>query len=145
MRRGRTGVLALALFGSSSCGTTLGTIPLTTPGPASTVVVLDASRDVRFWSDIDATYGGSLVARYDVELLQDGAQVARAACDPFFFGPERLCTHTLQFGEIHRVHCRMDCVARVPRSGPTEVRASLAFAGWPVGFALNRASLIIKQ
>jgi hypothetical protein len=119
VRRSAVGALALALLGSSSCGTTLGTVPLTTASPASTVVVLEASRDVRFWSDIDATYTGQIAARYEIELLQDGARVGSAACDPFSMGADRLCTDTIQFGEVHRVHCRMDCVARVPRSRVT--------------------------
>jgi hypothetical protein len=138
-------LLALAALGLGSCGTTLGAVPLTKPGRASAVVTLDAGRDVRFWSDIDATYDGRLGARYDVELAQDGVPVASAVCDAFYLGAKRMCTVNILVGSTRRTSCWMHCWARVPKSGPTEVRAALTFYGSGGGVQLNRASLIIKQ
>ena len=139
------GLFVLLAVAVVSCGTTLGAVQLTKPGRAMTVVTLDADRDVRFWSDIDATYAGRLGARYDIELAQDGASVARAVCDAFHFGGSKMCTVNILVGSTRRTSCWMHCWARVPKSGPTEVRASLTFYGSDGGVQLNHASLIIKQ
>lgn len=118
---------------------------MTKSGRGAAVVTLEAGRDVRFWSDIDARYDGRLEARYDIELAQGGVPVARAVCDPFHLGASRMCGVNILVGSTYRTSCWMHCWARVPKSGPTEVRSSLTFHGAGGGVQLNRASLIIKQ
>jgi hypothetical protein len=124
----------------ASCGTTLGVIPFSAGGRAETSVVLDAGTDVRFWTDLRAERPKALSVEYDIELVQDGVTVAGARCDPHVLGPSRLCwVRTDQ-----RINCRMQCSARVSKTGPTLVRATLYVGGRPAG-NLGRADLIVKQ
>jgi hypothetical protein len=132
--------LLLALAG---CGTTVGVIPFSGTGRGETVVNLDAGAKVRFWTDFEAQYAGPVLASYDVQLLQGGVPVATATCDPIDFGAGRVCVNSVNVGGRHSYRCRMSCQARVPRSAPTQVRATFSIAGGPV--RLVRADLDIRQ
>jgi hypothetical protein len=136
--------LVLALSGVASCGTTVGTIPFPATGRASTVVTLDAGRDVRFWTDFAARFSGSVHVEYEIELVQDGVPVASTSCTPLEYS-SKVCIIRIETGYRHYARCRMNCVVRVPKSGPTEVRAALYLDGQREGVEFDRGDLIIKQ
>jgi hypothetical protein len=137
----------VVLLGLTSCGTTLGTIPFSAPGSGRVVVNLDAGKPVDFWSNFDAQYTSTPATRYDIALMQDGVVVSTAVCDPIAsrIGPHRACVTHSEVGTAHYGNCIMHCSAYVPRTGPTEVRASFYLAGDVYGLQLDRANLIIKQ
>ncbi|HVU49141.1 MAG TPA: hypothetical protein VHL80_00550 [Polyangia bacterium] len=138
---------ALVLLGLSSCGTIVGAVPFVGPGQERTVVSLEAGRDVRFWSDFSATYErwGEIDeddVAYEVELFQDGAIVANLRCAPRDYGLVRLCHERFHGIHSYAGNCRMACVARVPKSGPTEVRVTFSA---PPSMHIERAHLIVRQ
>jgi hypothetical protein len=136
-------VLALACA-IGACGTVAAVIPFSAAGVGQATAELEADTDVRFWTELEATYQGQMSARYDVQLVQGGVAVARAACDPFNLH-NKVCSVHIEVGEIHRIHCRMQCTAHVPATGPTLVRATLSFGGHSIGLRVRRADLVVKQ
>lgn len=136
-------LVALMLAG---CGKELGRIPFTGEGAGEAQVTLTAG-EVRFWTDIDIEYEGAAAVGYQVELLQGGAVVANAACDPL--GNLDIKTSSVQtnFGNSHTlsVNGRMSCTATVANGGPTTVKAAFAFAQKPANLVLRKADLVIKQ
>jgi hypothetical protein len=140
------GVLSVLWLGVS-CGTVVGEIPFAIPGAGQTAIVLDPSKPVRFWSEFDARYTGVLRAAYNIVLVQDGVPVSAAVCYPIASrtGGHRVCTGHVEGWSSHYGNCEMWCSASVPRTGPTEIRATLTFGGQPVGFELDRADLIVRQ
>ena len=137
--------VVLGLCGLASCGTTVGVIPFSAPGRRTISVMLDAGSDVRFWTEFDATYGGAMAIEYDVELEQDGSTVAGTVCRARDLGMNKVCTIRIEAGDTHEIHCRMGCLAHVPKTGPTLVQATLYLGGRPVALHLERANLIVKQ
>jgi hypothetical protein len=124
MRRALTFV---ALLGLSSCATTIGRIPFPAPGEGRTFVMLDATKDVKFATDFEVRYRGDVHAEYEIELLQGGDVVAKATCNPLTSGRQRnqCMSRRLETGYHHYSHCPMSCVAELPKSGMTEIRATL--------------------
>jgi hypothetical protein len=138
---------AIALLAAASCSmTTVGVIPMRGPFAGETTVQLDADKDVRFWADFDGLYDTRDTARYDVQLIQEGKIVATAVCDPIVAHDNvRVCTTRGWFGGVNENHCRMRCRARVPKSGPTLVRASLTTCCAPKFTTVFAADLTIQQ
>jgi hypothetical protein len=125
--------------------TTVGVIRLHGP-TGETTVQLDANTDVRFWADFDGMYDWRDTAQYDVQLLQEGKIVATAVCDPIVIHDDvRVCTRLGWFGGVYKSHCRMRCRARVPKSGPTLVRARLSICCAPKFTRVYAADLTIQQ
>ena len=139
------GVLFLALPALlASCGTTLGTVPFKDEGAGQ--VKIDArSGELRFWTELDATYKGELVSSYSIELVQDDVVVGRATCDPLLLKMPRNCSEREQAGETRKLHCRMACYAHVPKPGPTVVRAKYTIRQRPENLRLTQANLVVKQ
>lgn len=137
--------LALVLLGASSCGTIVGRIPFQAPGEGRTVVTLDAGRDVRFWSDVDLKRSIPVRAELEIELFQGGARVAATTCNPLVGGWSRFCTTRFVHESEYDANCRMACSARVPKSGPTEVRARLYVGGWNELRKIVRADVVVRQ
>jgi hypothetical protein len=138
----RRTILALLLVAASSCGTIVGQIPVSTPGSTSAIVSLDAAQDVLFWSDFAAhydNYDDVDYAAYQIELVQDGAVVASLRCRPRDY---LYCIHKYHGFHWYDVNCRMACTATVPKSGPTEVRATLSA---PPSMQIERANLVVRQ
>jgi hypothetical protein len=126
--------------------TSVGVVPLRGVGTAETSVLLSADTDVRFWADVDGLYDPSSSVLYDVQLLQGGAVVATAVCDPIVeHDSVRVCTLRGWFGGLHENHCRMRCRARVPISGPTQVRATLSTCCAPRNAVISSANLTVQQ
>jgi hypothetical protein len=144
--RGLASFCALAALAAAGCGATIGTLPFSRPGEAALMLPLAADSDVRFWIDFEATYRGTLTAKYDIELYQHDVVVARAACEPVPLSHvNRICSSRQEGGETHQLRCRTQCKARVPAAGPTLVRAKLTIAGEPVDLKLKKADLVLKQ
>ena len=137
--------LVVALLGLlTSCGSTLGSIPFRDEG-AGEVLVQAESGELRFWTELDATYAGELGSAYAIELVQDGSVVGRATCDPLQIRKPRACSERVQAGQTHTVHCRMACYAHVPKTGPTLIRARYSIRQRPESFQLQQANLVVKQ
>ena len=145
-RRPMRGVLLLALPAlMASCGTTtLGTVPFRDEGAGE--VKIDAkSGELRFWTELDATYKGELASQYAIEILQEGAVVGRATCDPLLLKMPRKCSEREETGETRKLHCRMACYGHVPKAGPTVIRARYKISQRPEKFELVQANLVVKQ
>lgn len=126
--------------------TVVGVIPLHDVGVSATQVTIDASSDVRFWTELDGVYDPHSSARYDVELLQDNRVVASTVCDPMVVHDSvRVCLMHRWSGGVYRTHCRMRCRATVPRSGPTVVRAKFSMPGPALSRRIDSAALTIEQ
>jgi hypothetical protein len=121
-------------------------IPFSAPGMEQKAVLLESGTDVMFWTDFKASFDGKIDAKYHIELLQDGDVVATATCDPIAAtGNGRFCGLLVEGITYHHIQCRMHCSARVPKSGPTLVRATLSIGREADGLRLERADLSIEQ
>lgn len=121
-------------------------IPFSAPGVQEKGVLLESDADVIFWTDFEASFAGTIDAKYHVELLQGGDVVATATCDPIAAaGNGRFCGLLVEGITYHHIQCRMHCSARVPKSGPTLVRATLSIGREINGFRLERADLSVEQ
>jgi hypothetical protein len=118
------------LAGVGSCGTTLSAIPLSRAGLAEKTVTLSARTAIQFETDIHPTQLGTVRAEYDIELLQGGHEVAEARCLQELSEDSPSCAvRQVSYNEDRHLTCRMTCSARVPKSGPTVVRAKLVVLG----------------
>ncbi len=103
--------------------------------------------DVALWTDLDIAYEGDAALAYQVELVQDGATVARAVCDPL--GPMNVKMSWVEtnMGSSHsrRGRGKMACSATLAKAGPTTVKTTLAFAQKPASVTLKKADLVVKQ
>ncbi|HVZ88182.1 MAG TPA: hypothetical protein VHG72_14510 [Polyangia bacterium] len=131
----RGAVLAVAfgmLAGTGSCGSTLSAIPLSRSGQAERTLTLSAGTAVQFETDVHPTQVGAVRAEYDIELLQGGHAVAEARCLQELSEDSPSCAvRQVSYNEDRHITCRMTCSARVPKSGPTVVRAKLVVEGHP--------------
>jgi hypothetical protein len=142
--------LVVALFALAvlaGCGTEVGRIPFTAEGAGETQVTLKAESEVRFWTDLEIEYQGKVAINYQIELLQDGAVVAAATCNPLGNIDVKLKWVETNLNDSHSRSGsgRMQCSAKVPKTGPTTVKASLSFGSRPPGLILKRADLVLKQ
>jgi hypothetical protein len=136
---------ALALAGLAvSCGAVVGQVPFSQEGTGETTFQAQAG-EVRFWTDFSAGYSGDMLARFEVQLVQNDQVVSSAVCDPVHIGATRICTTRFWGIYDHEQHCRMSCSAFVPHAGPTVVRARLAIPGRPYDLRLAYANLVVRQ
>lgn len=137
--------LACALL-LSACGKEIGRIPLHGEGHGDTAVQVTAGKALALWTVLDVKYKGALVAQYDVELVQDGAVVAKALCNPLDVSTKINSTQTT-FGDDHSIswNAKMRCQLMPTRSGPATVRAKLAFAQRPASLTVSDISLVVKE
>jgi hypothetical protein len=146
--RGATFTIALgSLLGIGACGNTLSAIPLSSSGQAEKTVMLSAGTEVQFATDVHPMQTGAVRAEYDIELLQGGREVAEARCLQDLSEDSPTCAvRQMSYNADRHITCRMTCSARVPKSGPTVVRAKLVVEGHP---ALVKADeppyLIVEQ
>jgi hypothetical protein len=130
----------------AACGTEAGRVPFTAEAQSEATLPL-AQGDVSFWTDIDISYQGPAVLQYRIELLQAGAVVATAVCDPLGAMSVKMGWVETNLDDAHsrRGGGKMGCSASVPAAGPTTVRATLAVASRPTTVALRKADLVRKQ
>jgi hypothetical protein len=119
-------------------------IPFSAPGTGQKMLVLEDGKDVIFWTDFKASFDEDKVgAKYHIELSQDGVFVGDVFCDPNVM--KGICSLNIIRMTYHHTRCRMHCSARVPKSGPTLVRATLLISGDTDSLLLDRADLSIEQ
>ena len=136
---------ALALTGLAvSCGAIVGQVPFSQEGTGETTFQAQAG-EVRFWTDFSASYHGDILARFEVQLVQNDQVVSYAVCDPVHLGGSRVCTTRFWGWTDHEQHCRMSCSGFVPNAGPTVVRARFAIPGRPSDLQLGYANLVVRQ
>lgn len=144
----RTRVLAVVVscVSLAACGSEAGRVAFAGEGSASAPIPLKAG-EVAFWTDLDIEYKGDAALAYRVELVQDGAAVASAVCDPL--GPMNVKMSWVEknIGTSHsrRGKGKMACAATLAKGGPTTVKATLAFAQKPADLVLKKADLVVKQ
>jgi hypothetical protein len=162
-------LLTIALVGCG--GTEVGRIPFAEIGEGETEVVIDASKEVDFWTELDfkkeedVSLAQSIMAdkdvslAYSVVLIQGGNVVKRLTCDPFDISSFALSTKFTSFDTSLRTtrsfkyKGKMRCSVNLPNTGSTVVEAILApvntndgsIANLPGSFKLSRANLVIKQ
>lgn len=144
--RARLLVLLLSLSSLTACGSEAGRVPLSGEGAGTATIPLKAG-EVALWTDLDIAYEGNAALAYRVELVQDGATVASAVCDPL--GPMNVKMSWVEtnIGSSHsrRGKGKMSCAATLAKGGPTTVKATLAFAQKPATVTLKKADLVVKQ
>lgn len=145
MRKGMTAffVCGAALLG---CGKEAGRVPFGAEGAQSSAMSLNAG-DVAFWTDIDVDYEGDGTLAYAVDLVQDGASVAKATCDPLAKHSVRTGWVETNFGNSHsrKGSGKMACDVKLAKGGPTTVNVKLAFGQKPTKVTLRKADLVVKQ
>jgi hypothetical protein len=141
----RLSILALTVA-LAACGKEAGRVPFAAEGAQNATMSLNKG-EVSFWTDIDVEYQGDAALAYTVTLVQNGAPAAQVTCDPLGRLPVKSTWVETNVGASHsrRGNGKMSCSATLPNGGPTEVRATLAFAKKPQTFSLKRADLVVKQ
>jgi hypothetical protein len=129
-----------------ACGKEIGRIALHDEGQGETVVQATAGKKLALWTALDVKYTGHLAARYDVELLQDGAVVGKALCDPFDVNVK---TGSIEknIGDDHSIswNGKMKCDLTPTKTGPATVRAKLSFAQRPATLSIRDISLAVRE
>ena len=149
MERTQTRALLVVLSSFAllaGCGKEAGRVPFTGEGAAAATIPL-AAGDVDFWTDISLEYQGDASLLYQIELQQGGATVTTATCNPLGRMTVKMAWSETNLGASHSRHGtgKMSCSVKLAKSGPTTVKASLAFLGKPASVALKKADLIVKQ
>lgn len=139
-------LVSSVLLLSGCCGKEAGRLPFSAPGTQNATMTLEAG-DVSFWTDIDIEYEGAASLQYKVDLEQGGAVVASATCNPLGYMSVKTGWVETNLGSKHsrRGSGKMGCSATVPKAGPTDVRATLAFGTRPAKLKLGKADLVVKQ
>ena len=137
---------ALTVVGLAACAKEAGRVPFTGEGEAESTLSLQ-SGEVDFWTDIAIEFEGDAALAYQVELVQAGSVVAKAACNPLGHMSVKMGWVETNLGSSHsrRGNGKMDCAIELDRGGVTTVKARLAFAARPPGLKLSRADLVVKQ
>ena len=161
-------LLTIVLVG---CGTEVGRIPFDDIGEGRTEVMIDASKEVDFWTDLDLekeediSLAASILGEeqvslvYSIALYQGGELVRRLACDPFDVSSFDLDSKfksvdvSLRTTRSFKYKGKMRCSISVPNSGAMVVEAALApvnpsdgsLVDLPDSFNLSKADLVIKQ
>ncbi len=135
--------LALCL---GACGKEIGRIPLHDEGQGETVIHATAGKKLALWTALDVKYSGRLDARYDVELLQDGAVVGKVLCDPLDVNVKTSSVEK-NFGGDHSIswNGKMKCELTPAKTGPATVRAKLSIAARPPSLLIKDISLAIRE
>lgn len=136
-------VLSLLLAG---CGKEAGRVPFAAEGTQAVTMPLDAG-EVAFWTDIDVKCEGAAALTYRVDLLQGGSAVANAECQALGPMSIKMGWVETQFGasRSRSGSGKMACTAKLAKSGPTVVQATLGFDARPISFTLSKADLVVKQ
>jgi hypothetical protein len=136
-------IVALSLV---ACGKEIGRIPLHDEGQGETAVQVTGGKPIALWTSLDVKYTGGFAARYDVELVQDGAVVGKALCNPFDVST-KISSRQTNFGDDHSVSWqgKMRCEVTPTKSGPATVRAKLAFGQRPPKLTVKDISLVVKE
>jgi hypothetical protein len=137
---------AFAALSLVACGKEIGRIALHDEGQGETVVQATAGKKLALWTVLDVKYTGHLAARYDVELLQDGAVVGKVLCDPFDVNVK---TSSIEknIGDDHSIswNGKMKCDLTPTKTGPATVRARLSIAPRPATLSIRDISLAVRE
>jgi hypothetical protein len=128
----------LLVCGLAACATTDGdprTDPLGRPGDGKTEL---------FWTSLKASYHGPMSAEGDDEVIQAGITMGGEVCDPVMLDASKVCARPEATGDLHEVHCRMQCKSLGSNPGPTLARATLFVGGRPVALQLDRVEMVGK-
>lgn len=140
--------LLLAAATVSSCSFSdfhaVSRLPFGGEGQLEELIPLNAGY-VKFAAHVQVDYSGDAVARFYVDLLQNGRVVGSAVCDPLEFrsGPYA-CEYAYGTRDFDCT-TEMKCNAFLNEGGLTVVRARLAVLKKPKRFVLTRANLIVGQ
>ena len=145
-RVGLLAAVAIVAFALVSCGKEIGRIPFHDQGQGETVVQATAGKKLALWTALDVKYSGQLAARYDVELLQDGAVVGKVLCDPLDVNVKTSSVEK-NIGDDHSIswNGKMKCELTPAKTGPATVRAKLSIAARPPSLNIKDISLAIRE
>jgi hypothetical protein len=138
-------ILGLGLL-LAACGKEAGRVPFTAEGPKEATLALKAG-DVAFWTDIDLEFEGNSDLFYQVDLVQNGATVATAECDPLGHLSVKTSWVSTDIGNKHSRsgNGKMPCDVKLAAGGPTTVKATLTWSHKPTTLTLKKADLVVKQ
>lgn len=144
LRRALT--IALLVAPLFACTRRMGKLPFAGEGTEIAVLPL-AAGTVEAWTQLDVMYEGPAKLGYHIELLQAGSRVAVMECDALEELPTKVGWVELQSKGRREVRGsgRMACSASLPKAGPTEVRATLAFGTRPLTATLKKVDLVVTQ
>lgn len=136
-------VTALSL---AACGKEIGRIPLHNEGQGATVIQVTAGKKLALWTALDVKYTGKFGARYDVELVQDGAVVGKVLCDPLDVNVKTSSVEK-NIGDDHSLswNGKMKCELIPAKTGPATVQAKLSIAPRPPNLSIRDISLSIRE
>jgi len=142
----RLAAVILAALSLTACGKEIGRIALRDEGQGETPVQVTAGKSLALWTSLDVKYTGTLAARYEVELVQNGAVTSKALCNPLDVST-KISSRTTTFGNDHTTSWqgKMRCEVTPTKSGPATVRAKLALAQRPAKLTIKDISLIVKE
>ncbi len=139
-------ILSIAALSLAACGKELGRVPFASEGAREATVNLNAG-EVAFWTDLDVEYQGEAALEYRVDLLQGGASIGTAICNPLGHLPVKSGWVETNIGSNHsrRGNGKMECSTKIAKGGPTTVKATLALKQKPQTITLKKADLVVKQ
>jgi hypothetical protein len=142
----RLAVLALLLLSVTACGKEVGRVRMPAEGSGAASLTLQEG-EVSFWTDLDISYEGDATLEYKIEVYQDGSNVGKIECNPLGNLPSKTSWVETNIGKSHsrRGSGKMTCEMKLPKTGETTIKTSLAFGKRPEKLVLKKADLVIKQ
>ena len=139
-------IAILAVSALASCGKEVGRIALRGEGQGETTIQATAGKKLALWTSLDVKYKGNFAARYDVELVEGGAVVGKASCDPLDVNVKTSSRET-NFNGDRSVSWqgKMRCELTPSKSGAAVVRAKLLFVQRPPALTVTDMSLVVKE
>ena len=142
----KTRAAAVALLLVAGCGKELGRLPIKAEGTQETALQVQSGKALSFWTYFDADDDGSWRPLYQIDLLQDGAVKAHAACNPYDVSV-KTNSRELHIGNRRSVHwdAKMRCELVPPFTGAATARVTFESPTHPAGLKLADATLLVKQ
>jgi len=140
------GLVGVGILTVAACGKEIGRIPLRDQGAGETTVQATPGKPLALWTSLDVKYTGAFAAHYEVEILQGGAVVGKATCNPLDVST-RLSSKQTSFGDDHTMSWqgKMRCEVALANGGATTVRAKLIVDQRPASLAIRDLSLVVKE
>lgn len=140
------GLIGLGALAVAACGKEVGRIPLRDQGAGETTVQATDGKALSLWTSLDVKYSGTFAAHYDIDMLQGGAIVGKARCNPLDVSTRLSSTQT-SLGDDHSMawQGKMRCEIALPKGGATTVRARLIIDQRPPGLAIKDISVVVKE
>jgi hypothetical protein len=147
--RGRSFVGLIAVVGLAACGKEIGRVPLRADGSGQTEIQVKAGQKLALWTSLDIKYHGGgydFDAVYDIDLVQGGASVGKALCNPLDVSVKMNSkeVNILQDRSV-KYQGKMRCEITAAKDGPATLKVSLHIRKTPPDLSVTDASLVVKE